>query len=582
MNISRGFRTALPAAVVILMLAGCAGTGSKAGGSSGDTLARIDGELTGAAASLKPATAQKVQDSMLPPLSVDLPKAAADAVEPRFDLVVSKAPAAQVFMALVANTPYSMLVSPEVSGTISVSLKNVTVREALESIRDLYGSDFTVRGTRIQVQPNSAQTRVFQVNYLAGKRSGASDLRVSASSISMQSGSSTSGSSGSTTTTTSSSTARPSDSSRVSMSSEADFWNELKIALNALVGSGEGKSVILNPMSGVVLVRGMPSDIRTVENYLRATQLIIERQVMLEAKIVDVSLSDEFQSGVNWAAFSGTSSRGAIGVSSANTTLGTSGTLALGGSASVVPGSGGSLTTGSTGGGFNGLALQTNNFAALISFLETQGNVQVLSSPRIATLNNQKAVLKVGADEFYVTNVTTSTSSSGSSTTTSPTITLQPFFSGISLDVTPQIDDANNIILHVHPAISVVSEKQKQIDLGTLGNFVLPLATSTINETDSIVRVQDGNIVAIGGLMKQEQSDGRAQVPGLGDLPVAGSLFGQRSKSLKKRELVILIKPTLIQGEAQWAQDVSDTQARIREFNARRNTRNDGEKPAEK
>ncbi len=150
--------------------------------------------------------------------------------------------------------------------------------------------------------------------------------------------------------------------------------------------------------------------------------------------------------------------------------------------------------------------------------------MQVLSSPRIATLNNQKAVLKVGTDEFFITNVSTSTSSTGTTSTTSPSITVQPFFSGIALDVTPQIDENANIILHVHPSVSVVSEKPKVVNLGTLGTFTLPLASSNVNETDSIVRVQDGNIVAIGGLMKQEQTDGKSQVPVAGDVPVAGAL----------------------------------------------------------
>ena len=98
-----------------------------------------------------------------------------------------------------------------------------------------------------------------------------------------------------------------------------------------------------------------------------------------------------------------------------------------------------------------GLALATSNFASLLTFLETQGNVQVLSSPRLATLNNQKAVLKVGTDEFFVTGVSTTSTTTGSATQTSPTITVQPFFSGIVLDVTPQIDEDGNIILHVHP-----------------------------------------------------------------------------------------------------------------------------------
>ena len=350
------------------------------------------------------------------------------------------------------------------------------------------------------------------------------------------------------------------------MTSDTDFWGELKIALTALVGSEGGRGVILNPMSGVVLVKGMPQDLRAVENYLRATQLIIERQVMLEAKIVDVSLNDEFQSGINWGYFGGINNRFALGVAQPGATLATTGifgTTTLG----VQPGSGGGLSADTSSKGFFGLSLQSDNFASLIQFLETQGTVQVLSSPRVATLNNQKAVLKVGSDEYYVTNISTSTTTNtAGGSTASPTITLAPFFSGISLDVTPQIDENNNIILHVHPAVSVVAEKQKVIDLGTLGNFVLPLATSSINETDSIVRVRDGNIVAIGGLMKQDQSDSRVQVPGLGNVPGLGHLFGQRAKALQKRELVILIKPTVIQGGQSWAPDLAETQRRLKEF----------------
>ncbi|HET6720812.1 MAG TPA: pilus (MSHA type) biogenesis protein MshL [Rhodocyclaceae bacterium] len=556
---------------VALVLSGCASPGSKILAQSGTTLSRIDQELSRASGSLQPGAAvspDRVSDALLPPLQVELPKAAAEAVEPRFDLVVSKAPAAQVFMAIVANTPYSMLVAPEVGGEISVSLKNVTVREALEALRELYGYDYRVAGNRIHVQSNAMQTRMFQVSYLSGKRSGTSDLRVTASSITSQSSGTAPGSpaAGGGGAPYSGTTTRSVDSSHVSMSSDTDFWGELKLALSALIGTEGGRGVILNPMSGVVLVKGMPQDLRAVENYLRATQLIIERQVMLEAKIVDVSLNDEFQSGINWAYFGGVNNRFALGVAQSGATLATTGILGTA-TLGVLPGSGGGLSSDPAGKGFFGLSLQSDNFASLIQFLETQGTVQVLSSPRVATLNNQKAVLKVGTDEYYVTNITTTTTTATTGgSTSSPSITLAPFFSGISLDVTPQIDDNSNIILHVHPAVSVVAEKQKVIDLGTLGNFVLPLATSSINETDSIVRVRDGNIVAIGGLMKQDQTDGRVQVPGLGNVPGLGYLFGQRSKALQKRELVILIKPTVIQGGQSWAPDLAETQQRLQEF----------------
>jgi len=190
--------------------------------------------------------------------------------------------------------------------------------------------------------------------------------------------------------------------------------------------------------------------------------------------------------------------------------------------------------------------------------------VQVLSSPRIATINNQKAVLKVGTDEFFVTNVTTTSSTTGSSTTTSPTITVQPFFSGIALDVTPQIDEDGNIILHVRPSVSQVTEKTKNLDLGTLGTFTLPLASSAINESDTIVRVRDGNVVAIGGLMQQTQSDGTSKVPGVGDVASGlGGIFKHGNKSLTKRELVVLIKPTVIHSDKQWQEDLERTRDRF-------------------
>jgi MSHA biogenesis protein MshL len=216
-----------------------------------------------------------------------------------------------------------------------------------------------------------------------------------------------------------------------------------------------------------------------------------------------------------------------------------------------------------------GLALQTTNFAALLAFLETQGSVNVLSSPRVATINNQKAVLKVGQDDFFVTNVSTTSTTSGTSTTISPTITVQPFFSGIALDVTPQIDDNNNIILHVHPQVSRVVEQRKVVDLGTLGVFTLPLASSSVNETDTIVRVQDGNIVAIGGLMRQESLSADSQVPGLGDVPGLGVLFQQRNRRITKSEIVILLKPTIVHGDRDWQQDLTETRERLRALESR-------------
>lgn len=568
-------RTAWIALLGAILLSGCDSMQMR----SGDAFDRVGQELKSAADSKRRAapSSDAVGKAMMPPLQLEDSVAVAKP-EPRFDLAVNNAPATQVFMALVAGTRYSMLFPPELSGNVTLNLKSVTVREALDAIREIYGYEYKIQGARIIIQPNTMQSRIFQINYLAGRRQGTSDMRITSTSptTTPSTGATGTAATGTTTPTTGGVTTGTADSSRVRTFSDNDFWKDLLSALNTIIGNGEGRSVILNSMSGVVLVKAMPSELRAVENYLKATQLMVERQVMLEAKVLEVSLSESFQTGVNWTKFSGNDQRWAVGVAGSSTSL-NGGTAAIsagtpgGGAIAALPGKAGAIASTATK-GFFGLAFQSKDFSSILSFLETQGDLQVLSSPRIATLNNQKAVLKVGADDYYVTNIsgTTTTNSAGGSTTT-PTITLQPFFSGIALDVTPQIDDQGNIILHVHPVVTVVEEKQKLIRTGTLGgDITLPLASSTINETDAIVRVQDGHIAAIGGLMKQRQSHDRDGLPVVSRDPVLGNLFGQKASASTKQELVILIKATIIQSEDSWRQDVLDAQERMQGLDPRK------------
>jgi MSHA biogenesis protein MshL len=355
---------------------------------------------------------------------------------------------------------------------------------------------------------------------------------------------------------------RPQDSSKVTMTSSADFWDELSKSLIAIVGHEKGRSVVISPMSGVIVVRAMPDELKNIAAYLKASQISIERQVILEAKIVEVQLNDGFQSGVNWAAFKNKpnsfASAGQIGASTTLAPALAGGTAQVIGNPLIAAVPGADLLSAANPGTLIGLAFQTSNFAALLSFLESQGNVHVLSSPRIATLNNQKAVLKVGTDEFFVTNVSTTTTT-GTATTSTPTVTLQPFFSGIALDVTPRIDENGEIILHVHPSVSLVSTVNKTINTGgTSGTFSLPLASSTISETDSIVRAHDGQIVAIGGLMRSATFDDQSGMPGL-----PKSVFGQTNTRNEKRELVILLKPTIVDNDKDWSDDITRSRDRF-------------------
>lgn len=524
------------------------------------TLEQINAEVAEAARNNEKRKAQDaVERALLPPLKIDIPASSTLAVEPKFDLVVNNAQAIQVFNGIVSGTPYSMLVHPEVSGTITVNLKDVTVLEAMNVIRELYGYDYRVDGSRIFVQPLTLQTRVFQVNYLTSQRKGTSEINVTSGSITS---SSAGGATSTGATTSPTTTATALQSSKISTTSNSDFWSELQAVLAVIVGKEGGRSVVMSPQSGVVVVKAMPPEIRSVENYLRATQISVDRQVILEAKIIEVRLSDGYQSGINWSGFnSARQFTGGIGANTQNVTL-PNGDLAADTTLSGLLGGGLSSAAGATTGGIFGLALRTTSFAALLEFLETQGAVSVLSSPRIATLNNQKAVLKVGTDEFFVTNVSTTTTT-GTTTTSTPNVTLQPFFSGIALDVTPQIDEHSNITLHIHPSVSDVTSKNREINLGSSGTLNLPLASSSVSETDSIVRALDGQVIAIGGLMRSSSSDTHSQVPGVGEVPVVGNLFRRNNRSVSKSELVILLKPTVVRSAEIWSQNLLDAQRNL-------------------
>lgn len=574
-------------ALCVTIFAGCASPGYKAPIPIDE---RIAAELKGAGEQRRPPPGDgRVQDALLPPLRMELPRVPTAPIDPKFDLAVNNAPATQVFMAIVSGTRYSMLLPPGITGDITVNLKDVTVLEALNALRELYGYEYKLDGTRIFIQPLTVRTRVFTVNYLIVQRLGRSDMRVTSGSVS--DAPPTTGAIGSTgapgaTGATGAPGSIPasgagalsaagSDSSRIQTTVRSDFWEELRQTLTQIIGNQNGRSVIVNPQAGLVVVRALPSELREVENYLRAIRLSVERQVMLEAKIVEVTLSQQSEAGINWALFSAPG-RSAAGVINPNTTLSTSGTLTSGGlsvtpqrgAASMIAGSVGSLIAGVPGGALLGLAFQTQNIASVVQFLETQGSVQVLSSPRMATLNNQKAVLKVGTDEFFITNIAGGSATVGTTTggtTSFPTLTMRPFFSGVALDITPQIDEDGSIILHMHPSVSKVQQDDRSVNLGTVfgGAVTLPLARSTVSETDSVVRVQDGNVVAVGGLMKLDIDDNRYGLPGVKDAPVVGSMFGGNRRVAVKKELVILIKPTVINSDRDWNGDLRETRERL-------------------
>jgi MSHA biogenesis protein MshL len=311
----------------------------------------------------------------------------------------------------------------------------------------------------------------------------------------------------------------------------------------------------------------MPDELRLVEEYLGVTQGSMNRQVILEAKIVEVQLKDGFQSGINWAGIANKNGKSyTVGQVGGGTSLGSTGLSEIAtntGNLNPTTGvfSAISGTDSSAFGGVFTLAVKANNFAAFFELLKTQGDLNVLSSPRVSTMNNQKAVIKVGTDSYFVTKQDTTQSTTA---TGQPTISteLSPFFSGIALDVTPQIDEAGNINLHIHPSVSEVSEK-----LITIGSDqTISTALSSVQESDNIVRAGSGQIIVIGGLMKEASTEDNASVPVLGDIPLIGNLFKHKKVTRIKRELVILLKPTVINVGQDWNDATGESQERIRKI----------------
>jgi MSHA biogenesis protein MshL len=498
---------------------------------------------------------------LIPFITVALLAAAglARAAEPdaqRFDVQVEDAPAAAFFQGLVAGTPVNMLVHPDLKGRVTLKLKQVTLEEALDAARDLYGYDYRPVARGYMVLPATLQTRVFQLNYLDVQRMGVSRTRVSSGQVTQGNGKDDGGSGGGTDeeTQTSSTTG-----TAVLTRNDSDFWKEIETNITALV-AGEKNSVVINRQSGVIMVRAMPDELRAVAEYLRRTQSTVTRQVVLEAKVVEVELNSGFQAGINWTTLVTHGSKTAFfGQRAPDNGFDADPLASPGTQQPVTPGIPviGQVVD-AVAGAFT-FAFDSTDFSAFIQLLDAQGRTRVLSSPRVSTLHNQKAVIKAGSDEFFVTGVKSDTTT-GTSTTTSLNVELTPFFSGVALDVTPQISEDGSVLLHIHPTVSEVSDQTKRVSFGN-STSDLPLAFSQIRESDSVVRARNGQVIVIGGLMRETRKRDDYKMPGLGSVPLIGNLFKSKRDASTTVELVLLLRPVVV-GDEDWESLVKEPMER--------------------
>jgi len=478
---------------------------------------------------------------LLPPLQIDLPQTATKPVTERFDLAIKNANAKDVYMNLVKDTGYSITIEPSVSGKVSLQLSSVSLEDVFNHMQNTFEFYYEKRGRHFHIYDNSIRSKIFHVDYLSLIREGASQSQVTSGGISETSGQGVS----------------------IKTSNSVRFWEDLILSLKSLIGDEEGRKVAVNQHSGFIVINATPSELSIVEKFLNQLEDNVSRQVILEAKLLEVELHDTFQSGINWGKIA------SVNGNSVTLSQTGGGTSLAGGN---ITGNQGNTTTDIIGspvnalgatafGGVFSMAVQGSNFGAFIELIKSQGDVHVLSSPRISAINNQKAVIKVGGEEFYITSVkqeNDDNNTNNNNDSSRVSVELETFFSGIALDVTPQIDDEGNINLHLHPTVSDVQQKNKTFILSGEG-FELPLAASTVRETDTVVRAKSGQIIVVGGLMKEATTDTQTSVPFLGDLPLIGGLFRHKSIVRVKKELVVLVKPTLVRSGGQWDAEAANS-----------------------
>ncbi len=470
--------------------------------------------------------------------------------EKRIDISARDVDARLFFASIISDSEYSVAIHPDVDGEITLSLKQVTLAEALRVIEDMYGYDIKLKGRVYHIYPAGMRVASFTLDYLFMNRGGGSRTTVLSGGLtdsakdsedSEDSSSSSSGSSADADSIKMKEFEGKLDSedmqsgTKISTITSTNYWAYLEYKIKTLLDNKKGRDVIISPMSGVVTIRAYPNEIRVVREFLETETDHLTRQVILEMQIIEVTLSDEYQQGVSWT--------------NVGDTVGSSDILF-----DSVHKIADSLIQNTIGGG-GALTIANGSFSAVVSLLSTQGDVNVLSKPRITAMNNQKAIIKVGGDEYFVTDVSTTTVSGIDSST--PTVELTPFFAGISVDVTPKINDDDSVLLHIHPSIIDIEEQIKTISFGTgsTGDLTIPVAKSNVRESDTVVKANSGEVIVIGGLMKTIEKDLVSKVPFIGDIPWLGEFFTNRQKVNYKTELVILVKPQVVKKNT-WKQEI--------------------------
>lgn len=450
--------------------------------------------------------------------------APAQASERLYSFLAQNLPIDQALRIFSKAYGLNIIVDGDVSGTLTTQFYDLPFDQAMEALLDSLGLYWERDNNLISVK--SWETRSFTVNYIRLVRSGAgsAEAKVSSGSSSGGDGDSGGGEGG----------GGGGDAGAITITQEdtVEFWDELQEQLEALV-SDEGR-LIINRLAGTVQISDRHPRVAEVAHYINQINQAIHRQVDIEVKIFEVSLNDDFSLGVDW-------SRVANGGEGTNVSFDTSTSISqpAGGLPAKIP------TV-----GLNILNIKDGlqSIGAVIEALREQGDVKTVSQPKIRTLNNQAAMIKVGTDRtFFRREVSTDSTSAGSTTTIEDVA--QVVTEGVTFAITPQISTDGWIMMDVSPVVTRVSSVSTIMDSN---GFIRSSAPNLdIRQTSSLIRSRSGETVVIGGLIQDQESKTNRSIPILGNIPIIGNLFKGTYNTTVKKELVMFVTAKLVNPNSQ-------------------------------
>lgn len=419
----------------------------------------------------------------------------------------------------------NIVVDADVSGEVTVDVRGLALDQIMRALLEANDCWWDQEGGLVRVR--TRQTRIHRVDYLRMSRRGMGHNSASLSAASSGGvGGGGSGSAGATGGVSARSEGGGSGGgSTINLSAEnhIDFWKELRMDLERLLTPAGRETLAVNPTAGLIQISDRPSAQIRVERYLEGVGQTIRRQIDIEACLYDVTLSKQSQFGIDWEQAIQTSA----------------GALTMGGAPSVVRPMGGFDIAPSS----LNLTFTGSDTRVLLKMLQEQGEVRVISKPRLRTLNNQTALIKVGTETPFFQNVSTIVPGGGATPGASAVIAQDAVTSitvGTILAITPQVAEDNWVSLDVSPVLTSLLETRISPNKSTTAPVL------DIKQASTLIRVQSGSTIVLGGLIQTETAKSRRRIPIFGDIPVLGRLFQGDFNAQRRKELVIFITPRVV------------------------------------